>query len=481
MVSHAGRIAIGIDVGTSAVKAVAITESGSTVSRTSAPYATATPFEGAAVQDPDAWWEAALASTRELVEALVAAGESPGPETTTISLTGQMHTSVFLDESGEPVHPAVLWSDKRSTLECRTIEEREPAFAEITGNPAMPAFTVAHTLWLRDNRRHLFDRVRVILNPKDEIRRRLGAGVATEYSDASGTGFMDTRSGHWADAVLERLTLSHDLLPRIVSSHAVTGQVGAFDRFPDDDPLRRLTGTPVIGGGGDQATQAVALGVTEPGRLGLSLGTSGVAFSASAEPRLGAFRHSYDDLWLTLDSTHAAGLVLQWFSEVTRTSLPDLAPDPAAFDDLPIFLPYLQGHRDGGGGAPGSFIGLDARHSRDDLAYSVMEGVAFELRRLADGVDGTGASTVHIGGGGARSQSWRQIIANTFGREVRYADRGSAYGAAVLAAEAAGWWPDAAGLEHDEELTAPDPAAMHAASERNRAFTTYSRLLAGVS
>lgn len=492
-----GRIAIGFDVGTSSVKATALTESGRVFTASSAPYPTAIPFEGAVEQDPDHWWAAVVEAARLLLGELVQAGAQIGPVSTVIGLTGQMHTSVLLGEYGEIVHPALLWSDKRAVAECRELLEAVPAFVEITGNTPMPAFTVAHLMWLRRHRPETFARVRQVLNPKDDIRRRLGAGLSTEPADASATGLFDTRTGEWSSAVAAAAGIDPAILPPVLASHEVSGAVTTTGALGDDDVLRLLTGVPVVGGGGDQATQAVALGVTAPGLLGLSLGTSGVAFAGVAAPQPGAFRHSYDRLWLALDSTHAAGLSLTWLAGITRSPVAELTATAAGPHDSPLFLPYLQGHRDAaGGGAPGAFVGLDAHHTSEHLAYAAMEGVAFELARLGTTIGGlpdrvspaptaSGSSSfdteVHLGGGGGRSALWRSILATVLGRTVVFTDRDSSFGAALIAAESAGWSAAFAAADSAlRQVTEPDAALAALTRERHARFAALTEALSAV-
>lgn len=492
MVNRLGRVALGFDVGTSSVKASAISESGMVLSATSSPYPTSIPFEGGAEQNPDDWWDALRQAARALLSQLVAAGAEISPTNATIGLTGQMHTTVLLDEFGDVLHPAILWSDKRATSECQDLVETVPDFAEITGNRPMPAFTVAHLLWLRRHRGAEFARARLVLNPKDEIRRRLGAGIATEPSDASGTGLFDTRDDAWSTTIAHAVGLDLAMLPPVIPSHGVSGVVSGFGALEDDDVLGLLEGLSVVGGGGDQATQAVALGVVSPGQLGFSLGTSGTAFAAASSPRLGAFRHSYEGLWLALDSTHAAGLSMTWLASITRASVPELAATMAGPSDSPLFLPYLQGHRDtidsANDGVPGAILGLDAHHTSDHLAYAAMEGVAFELARLGESVRGIDerphsdhqmlTTEVHLGGGGGRSARWRSIIASAVGLPVVYSDRDSAFGAAVIASEAADWTDAFRSSERvSRERSSPDPQIAAIMRARRTRFDVASRSL----
>jgi len=476
--SRSRRIAIGLDVGTSSVKATAVTDEGDIVGVTSTPYPTAIPFDGAAEQNPDHWW----AAVGEVLDGIAAKLPDLEADRTVIGLTGQMHTSVLLGEYDEVLRPAILWSDKRSARECAELVQAVPDYAAITGNPPMTAFTVAHLMWVRRHEPEVAGRVRAVLNPKDEIRRRLGAGSFTEPSDASATGLFDTRTGEWSGTVGSPAGVDVKVLPAIAASHDATGVVRSLPGgiAAENSALGRLRGARVFGGAGDQAAQAIALGVTSPGTLGLSLGTSGVAFGSVSEPQNGAFRHAYPDTWLALDSMHAAGLSVAWLARLLGVPVPELSADVAP-EECPLFLPYLQGHR-GGSGAPGSFVGLDAHHLAPHLAYAVMEGVAFELARLGEGIGALDpAMPVRLGGGGGRNPLWRKIIASAFGRNVFYNDRDSSFGAAVVAAEGDGWWTGSASDDTASGVvTDPDPSMVVAMVDRRQRFESISRALANV-
>lgn len=483
-----GRLALGFDVGTSSVKATALTECGEVFTASSAPYGIDVPFAGAAEQDPEVWWTAVIEAGTALLGKLGAAGITPTPENATIALTGQMHTSVYVGEGGEIVHPAILWSDKRGVEQTRALAAAVPDCVAITGNEPMTAFTVTHLMWLAEHRPDVLAQTRTVLNSKDELRRRLGAGVASELADASATGMLDTRSGVWSDTVLAAAGVDPGLLPAPGPSHAVTGCVTPGWDDASRPLLEALEGIPVVAGGGDQMTQAVALGVTSVGALGLSLGTSGVAFAALAEPQPGSFRHVYDDTWLALDSTHAAGLSMTWISRLFEQEPPVVSAGAIGPADAPLFLPYLAGHRrtEDAAGAPGAFLGLTAGHERGHLAYAVMEGVSIELLRLAESIGAAAggvvsADVVHVGGGGGRSPVWRQILADVFDRPVAFSDRDSSFGAAYIAAEQAGWSAvfDAQ-ASADEAIAQPDESRRALTAERRDRFSSYaSRLREG--
>lgn len=487
MVNPHGRVAIGFDVGTSSVKATALIEDGGVKVATSTGYPLSTPFSGAAEQDPEHWWSAVLEAGTALLDELERSDIQVGPENTVIGLTGQMHSSVLLGADWQVVHPAILWSDKRATAECDTLLDQVPDFEGITGNIPMPALTITHLMWLRTHKPEVFESVKWVANPKDEIRRRLGAGFFTEPADASGTGLFDTHTGDWSATIAAQASISLEMMPPVARSLDVTGYVTPGFDDKSSALLNRLAGIPVVGGGGDQATQAVALGVTAPGTLGLSLGTSGVAFRASDTPQPGSFRHAYDGQWLALDSTHAAGLSLTWLAQILDVNVDTAAASVTGPESAPTFLPYIAGHRKAGAepGAPGSFIGLDTRHTRGDLVYAVMEGVAIELYRLARSVSSPGDLTtsdskVHLGGGGGRSTTWLQLIADVFDIPVSYVDRDSSFGAAALGAQSVGWYENfTASDSRRPSVTSPREENRSLVRFRMDAFETYMQRLGG--
>lgn len=464
------RHALGIDIGTSAVKATLLSSTGTTDSETSSGYPTASPRPGQAEQNPDHWWTA----VGEVLTGLLARNPGLDASTTTIGLTGQMHTTTLRDEAGDLLRSAILWSDSRAAAECAALTSSMPQWADVTGNALIPAFTAAHLAWVRANEPHIFERIHTVAVPKDEIRARLGAGWATEPSDASAMSLLDTRTDEWAAELVDAVGIRISMLPPIVPSGDITGHIQVL---PGSGALDRLLGTPVIGGAGDQAAQAIALGVTHEGSLGLSIGTSGVAFGVLTAPRPGSFRHAEPATWLALDSTHAAGLALSWWSAISPVAFDDLAPaDHESGQPSPMFLPFIQGHR-GGQGAPGTLTDLHVSHGARDIAAAVMEGVALELVRLARSVAGPqpGRGEVGIGGRAGRIPGLRALIAAGLDRPVRFSDRGSAFGAAVLAAQTAGWYDDF--LARASETTAPTTPDARLAAQLVPRMRRYDQLI----
>ncbi|MTD15757.1 xylulokinase [Nakamurella sp. YIM 132087] len=427
------RFRLGVDIGTSSVKvALHDQESQQRTAFRSSHYPSAHPAPDRVEQDQDDWWRAVGEALTALLHhhPAVTAGNS------VIGLTGQMHTTTLLSADDRPLRPAILWSDRRAAELCAAYNAAHPEHVDVTGNPLLAAFTAAHLRWLRAHEPEVLSRTRKVLVPKDLVRLRLGAGYATEPADASATALLDTRSGQWDSDLAAGCGIDLDRLPPVLPSAAVTGEIAAL---PDGDPvLRRLLGSPVVGGAGDQAALGIALDVTAPGALGLSLGTSGVAISASDHAVPGAFRHALPDTWLRLDSIHAAGLALTWWSGIAGRSVDDLLAEVAgAGTGGPVFVPHLQGGRDGDHAAGGSFTGLRADHTRADLTRAVLAGVAGEMTGLAAAVtDGVLPARVAAGGRGASSPLWRSLLGAALGREILPADGDSADGAALLAGHA---------------------------------------------
>jgi xylulokinase len=428
----AERWAIGIDVGTSAVKATVIADDGSSGHFTSPGYTTSSPRHGLAEQDPDDWW----CAVGMVLEWILERYPALHADNAVIGLTGQMHTTVVRDRAGEAIRPAILWSDTRAAEQCRDLVTKTGAWEPLTGHAPIPAFTSAHLAWIGQHERATLRRLHTVAVPKDDVRRRLGAGWATEPSDASAMNLMDNRTDDWSDELLAAVGVDRRVVAPIVPSASLTGEVRSLPPMESDG--RRLLGMRVIAGAGDQAAQAIALDVVEPGRLGISVGTSGVAFQAADTPRLGAFRHAVPATWLALESTHAAGLALAWWSGVSQTSF-DALPTTIDTSLAPIFLPFLQGGRSGQG-APGTLSDLRATHDAGDIAVAVLEGVALELVRLALKVADRplDAHPIGVGGGGASIRALRALLAAGLRRPVIYSSRGSAYGAACLAGRSVG-------------------------------------------
>lgn len=465
------RFAIGLDVGTSAVKGAVLTSAGRSFSYVSTGYATHVPAPGHAEQDPDDWWN----GVGEVLGQMLQDHPSMVAANTVIGLTGQMHTTVARDENGRLIRPAILWSDTRASNLVAALTERVTDWEERAGYAPIPAFTSAHLAWLWQEEPDAFERIARVCVPKDDIRQRFGAGWATEPSDASAMNLMNTRTDTWEPSLLEAVGLRVSQLPPIVPSSTVTGHVRLLP--PTVTLGERLIGTPVVAGAADQAAQAVALGAISNDSIAVSVGTSGAAFQAIAQPRTGAFRHAVPDTWLALDSTHAAGLALAWWADVSQRPVGE-SPAVADQRDLPVFLPYLQGGRDGHG-APGTLTDLRSTHGARDIADAVVEGVAIELIRLVREASGgvIPESPIGVGGRAAQIEALRLIMAAGLDRPIRFSSRGPAAGAAMLAAKSRGWADDAP-LDDTAITTYPDPEHARRLAPR---IARYSHLIEQLS
>ena len=442
---------LGIDVGTTAIKALIVDESGTVVGEAEAPQELSVPQPGWSEQDPSDWW-------RGTVDAVRAACTQAGVrDVKAIGLSGQMHSSVLLNEADEVIRPAILWNDVRTTDQCRFIGDRvgTTGLRRFVGNPALEGFTAPKLLWVRDEEPDLFDSVRTVLLPKDYVRLLMTGIRATEPSDAAGTLLFDVRRNRWSEEMMDALEIDPAILPPVRGSASVTGGLTADAA----DVLGLRAGTPVVGGGADNAAAAVGSGVVELGTMQTSIGTSGAVVAPIKRPRVDpgmrihSFNHAIDNTWYLMGVVLSAGAALAWFSR----SLVGPQSRPPAYDELVseaagvapgadglTFLPYLTGERTphADANARGVFVGLHAGHQRGHLVRAVMEGVTFALRDSLElmrrlGIDASESVAV---GGGARSQVWRQMQADVLGVPVVRVgpSGGAAYGAAILAAVGGG-------------------------------------------
>ncbi len=430
---------VGLDVGTSGVKGLAIDSHGAVVARAEATYPLSTPRPGWAEQDPEDWWRA--------TEAVLAQLQADAGTPAGIGLSGQMHGLVALDSRDRSLRPAILWNDQRTGAECREIEDTIglERLIELTGNRALPGFTAPKLLWLRRHEPEVYEQIARIALPKDYVRLRLCAEHATDVSDASGTLLLDVAERRWSEEVLEALRLDPAWLPRLLESPEVSGATRA--------------GVPVAAGAGDQAGGALGVGVDRPGPLSVVLGTSGVVFAAldhyAADPaaRVHAFCHAVPGSWHAMGVMLSAAGSLRWLRD---TVAPGVAYDDlvAGADAWPpgteglIFLPYLVGERTphADPDARAAFVGLGIRHDRGALVRAVLEGVAFGLRDSLDLIAELGGAPVlgRVSGGGARSETWLRIVASVLQLPLERVavDEGAAFGAAILGGVAARVWPD---------------------------------------
>lgn len=464
---------LGIDLGTSACKVTLLNPDGRSRSASADGYAVSAPHPGWAEQDPASWWTAVVGA----VKTVLAMPDIEGHKVAGLSLTGQMHSLVLLGSEAQVLRPAILWSDQRSAAECAEAIRVLPELPGITQNPLIPAFTLAQLLWVRRHEPAVYQDIAHVLLPKDWLRLRLTGQFATDESDASGTAMFDVNHRAWSEVILRGLGIDRGWLPRAGGSIEATGTLG--DLAAED--LGLPPGIPVFGGAADQVAQAVATGITEPGTVGISIGTSGVVVTAVTSPTHGSFCHALPDRWLRLNSMHAAGASLSWFRDCFEPgrSIEDLLAEAATVDSArraPVFLPFLGGLRDDAGLAmPAAFIDVSASHRREDFVRAILEGVACELRRMIDAWgDDRASMTYRISGGGSRSRLWQQVIADALGAAVTTTTQSPADGAAMLAAVGLGWWPSlpaaAAATQRSTSTTEPTADGVARMSAVNHTY-----------
>ncbi|HSC73867.1 MAG TPA: xylulokinase [Gaiellaceae bacterium] len=427
---------VGLDVGTTGVKALALSPAGDVLARAEETYDLSTPHPGWAEQDPEDWWRAAERALARL-----------GGEPSAIGLSGQMHGLVVLDDRDRVLRPAILWNDQRTEAECAEIEEGVGLrrLIQLTGNRALTGFTAPKLLWLRRHEPDTYARIAHILLPKDYVRLRLTGEHAIDVADASGTLLFDVARRRWSEEMLEALELDPAWLPRALESPEISGTTPA--------------GIPVAAGAGDQAAAALGVGVDRPGPVSVVLGTSGVVFAAlpefAADPqaRVHAFCHAVPGGWHAMGVMLSAAGSLRWLHQALgdRHGYEELVAAaegwPPGTDGL-TFLPYLTGERTPHADphARAAFAGLTLRHDLGALVRAVLEGVAYGLRDSLELLRGLNVDprAGHASGGGARSELWRRILASVLALPIRRAatDEGSAYGAALLGGVAAGVFRD---------------------------------------
>ena len=462
-------VLLGIDVGTTGVRCLAVDETGRVLREATSEYPLYSPHPGWSEQRPEEWWDATRTALAEVARAV-------GPAVGAIGLTGQMHGAVFLDANDRVIRPALLWNDQRTAAQCVTITRLVGAerLTQITGNPALTGFQAPKVIWLREEEPTSYERLRRLLLPKDYIRLQLTGDSATDASDASGTLLFDVGARNWSAEILDALEIPAEWLPAVFESPQPTGVL-------KENVARELglaAGIPVAAGGGDNAAAAIGNGIIAEGLASCSIGTSGVLFTHSDElvrdatGRIHAFCHAVPERYHLMGVTLAAGGALRWWRDAVQAgdyeNLSELAAGVAPGSEGLIFLPYLSGERSPHLDplARGAFVGLSSRHGTAHLTRAVMEGVAFSLRDSLAIMSGLGVAIteIRVTGGGARSALWRQMIADILGRRVvrTSADQGPAYGAALLGGVAAGMYPDVeracAGIGVRPDADEPDPA-----------------------
>jgi xylulokinase len=445
---------LGLDVSTTGAKAIIIADDGRVVATHTTPQPISNPRPLWSEQNPSDWWDGIVQSIR----AVLAESKLTGADIAAVGPAGQMHGLVLMDERGEVLRPAILWNDQRTQAQCDAMTEKIgfSRLIQLTGNRALTGFTAPKILWVRDNEPEVFAKAAHMLLPKDYIRYKLTGEYAMDVAEASGTSLLDVANRQWSKEVIDALEIPESWLPRLVEGPEISGEVSA--EAAAITGLR--AGTPVVGGGGDQAAGAVGVGVVKPGVISLVVGTSGVVFtplpgySYEPEGRLHAFCHDVPGMWHFMGVTLSAAGSLQWFHDALAhdESFDDLvapaADIPPGSDGL-IFLPYLSGERTPHPDplARGAFVGLTVRHTRAHMVRAVLEGVAFSLKDCFGLMEGAGLPDeleVRVSGGGAKSRLWRQILADVIGAPLvtTNSTEGAGYGGALLAAVGAGLYPD---------------------------------------
>jgi xylulokinase len=447
---------LGIDISTTGAKAILINESGNVIASETTEYPLSTPFPLWSEQPPEDWWQGIVHS----IQQVLGSAHIKGDQISGVGLTGQMHGLVLLDKNGSVLRPAILWNDQRTGAQCEEITRKvgQKKLLSISGNPALTGFTAPKILWVRENEPGIYAQIDRILLPKDYIRYRLTGDFAVDCADASGTSLLDIKRRDWSPEILAALDIPIRWLPKVYEGPQVTGVISRLA----EELTGLKAGTPVVGGGGDQAAQAIGVGAISSGILALTLGTSGVVFAPTNQPfiesegRLHAMCHSAPQSsgsgWHLMGVMLSAAGSLRWFRDTFSpgtnydTLLAPAEKVKPGSEGL-LFLPYLTGERTPYPDplARGAFVGLTVRHSLSHMTRSVLEGVAFGLRDSMELVKGAGLGTirqVRVSGGGSRSALWRQILADVMDCELVTVNitEGASYGAALLAGVGAGLW-----------------------------------------
>jgi xylulokinase len=445
------RYFIGIDVSTTASKALVIDERGTVAASHGAPHELSTPRPLWSEQDPHQWWQATCTSLQAVLQQVSA------DDVAAVGLTGQMHGLTMLDANNQILRPAILWNDQRTAAQCAAITERMGAewLYQHIGSLMLPGFTAPKIVWVRENEPEIFRRTAHILLPKDYVRFLLTGAYVTDVSDGSGIALMDIGRRAWSDDLLAALEIPRAILPDLCEGPEVCARVSAAGAVATG--LRE--GTPVVGGAGDQPATAIGSGILRRGQTSITVGTSGVVFTANdryqPEPdgRLHTFCHAVPGYWFHMGVMLSAAGGMRWLHDAVAAGssyeeLSDLAASvPHGADGL-VFVPYLTGERHPHPDplARGAFVGLTLRSGLGQLVRAVMEGVAFGLRDNLELLNSLGVapSTAALSGGASKSPVWRQILTDIAGIPLYSinSSEGAALGAAILAAVGAGAWPD---------------------------------------
>lgn len=462
---------LGIDIGTSGVKAILMNEGGAVVETANAPLVVSRPHDLWSEQDPADWWASVNSAVSDLDLKKRHAVKA-------IGLSGQMHGATLLDADGRALRPAILWNDGRSAAECGALEADVPELGQITGNRAMPGFTAPKLQWVRQYEPEIFAQLKTVLLPKDYVRLRMTGELASDMSDSAGTLWMDVGKRDWSDVMLEATGLDRSNMPQLFEGNQVTGKLRA--ELAEAWGMARVS---VVAGGGDNAAGAVGVGVVRPGDAFLSLGTSGVLFLASGgytpNPAGGvhSFCHALPGRWHQMSVILSAASCVDWV--VKLCGMANAGAIFAAIEargapaSTEMFLPYLSGERTphNDPDAKGVLFGLTHESGPASIGQAVLEGVAFAFRDGMDALIDSGAhiDSITVIGGGAKSHYWGKILASVLDRPLVYRDGGEvgpAYGAARLA--------QLADIDASIEAVCTAPAILHVEEPEDRLVEHYA-------
>jgi xylulokinase len=463
---------MGIDIGTSAVKAAVIDETGRVVDQASSPLTVSRPHPLWSEQNPADWWAATNSAVSDLRLPLRKAVRA-------IGLSGQMHGATLLDKSQRALRPAILWNDGRSAQQCVELEAAVPQMTAITGNRAMPGFTAPKLLWVREHEPEIFAATAKVVLPKDYVRLRMTGETASDMSDSAGTLWLDVAKRRWSVAMLAGTGLDASHMPALFEGNDITGELRA-----ELAEAWGMTRVPVVAGGGDNAAGAIGVGVVRPGEAFLSLGTSGVLFLANDGYRpnpaggVHTFCHAVPKHWHQMSVILSAASCVDWAAALcglkNAAALFEAAEARNKPSNSEMFLPYLSGERTphNDPNAQGVLFGLTHETDAPAVAQAVLEGVAFAFRDGMDALLASGApiESIAVIGGGARSAYWGKILSSALRRPLTYRDSGAvgpAYGAARLARMGA----EKASIE---EVCTP-PAILHVAEPDDQLADLYSQ------
>lgn len=437
---------MGLDIGTSGVKVLLLSKNGEVITTATESYPLDTPKSGWAEQNPIDWWEAVV----KVINKTISENNVNPNDIMGLSFSGQMHSSVFLDENMEVIRPAILWSDTRTEQQCEEILNKAGGLENLikkVSNPALEGFTAPKILWLKQNEPENYKKVNYVLMPKDYIRYKLTGNINTEVSDAAGTLLFDVKNKEWSKELAQLLDIETNILPPVIESVEIAGKINK-----STSQISKLKeGTPVVAGGADNACGAVGSGIIKEGRVMVSIGSSGVVLAQTNNPtadskgRIHLFNHAKPNSWYMMGVMLSAGVSFNWlknsfFDEsLDYKKLNKKAAAIAPGSEGLIFLPYLYGERTphNDANARGVFFGISGRHKQGHFIRSVMEGVTFGLKDSLNLIKDQNIKVKEIRaiGGGVKSKVWQQILADIMGQNIKLlnVEEGPAYGAAIIA------------------------------------------------